>query len=77
MWQEENRATSALARTRTRAMHILVVSALTGDEIASVRVEQEPVTVRDVQRLVKRSTGVPKKAQHMFDGARAWPQGTS
>ena len=50
-------------------MHVLILNALTGSEIASLTVEQAPLTVRDVQRLVKRSLGVPKKALHIVDGA--------
>jgi hypothetical protein len=54
---------------RVYAMNILVRNAFTGCEIASLTSEHTPLTVRDVQRLVKRSTGVPKKAQHVVCGA--------
>ena len=52
-----------------RAMHVLVHNALSGEEVAKLFVEQVSPTVRDVQKLVKNSLGVPKKALHIVDGA--------
>ena len=48
-------------------MHVFVHNALSGEEVAKLCMDQASPTVRDVQKLVKSSLGVPKKAIHLVD----------